>query len=245
MSGGRGSTHSHMPNGKRNSIFFFHFLPLPLFATEPVEVHQMFGLIVAGRAVQINPQQLSETKYLYAIEDGANVNHIVIFLVGTPLPPNLAAGVYFSWPPYQEWKFLGYISNEKPSAVFKLSGTNPKPSSEEMEMSSPESSIIQIGISIEPIQSIQQQISQKEFQQSSTSSYSSALVPITTPSPNDMIRFCQKMLENLFNYALSFSKKTTGFAPSSQMETIPTEVFKKWYENFEGKLQKDPYFWKR
>lgn len=54
----------------------------------------MFGCIVAGRLVQTNPQQLSNTKYLFTIEDGLHVNHIVIFLLGIQtLPMSYGAGL--------------------------------------------------------------------------------------------------------------------------------------------------------
>lgn len=56
------------------------------------------------------------------------------------------------------------------------------------------------------------------------------------------------MLENLFNYVSSFAKPVavpaiTPDGPTS-VEVIPIDAFKKWYSNFEHKLQKDPYFWK-
>lgn len=104
--------------------------------------------------------------------------------------------------------------------------------------------LIQIGISIESIQILQEQQQQltstKEIQTKNN-----------TPSilnSNDMIKFCQKMLENLFNYVISFSKPLSinnmNNNQSQIIESIPTEIFQKWYLNFQNKLQKDPNFWK-
>lgn len=59
------------------------------------------------------------------IPEADSLNHIVVFLTGNmPLPVGQAGAVYFSWPDPAEppsWILLGYISNTKPSAIFKLS----------------------------------------------------------------------------------------------------------------------------
>ena len=43
----------------------------------------MFGLIVAGRLVSTNWEQVSPTNVVAEITDADNVNHIVIFLTGS------------------------------------------------------------------------------------------------------------------------------------------------------------------
>ena len=45
----------------------------------------MFGLIVAGRLVSTNWEQVSPTNVVAEINDADNVNHIVIFLTGSLL----------------------------------------------------------------------------------------------------------------------------------------------------------------
>jgi hypothetical protein len=96
------------------------------------------------------------------------VNHIVLFLLGTtPIPSGFGAAVYFGFPPYKDFQFLGnaylrylsqlgYLSNEKPSAVFKISNPQLKSRADgipEIEMESP---IIQVGLSFEPLTTIEQ-----------------------------------------------------------------------------------------
>lgn len=75
--------------------------------------------------VQTNFTQIEPNKFLIDIPDADNINHIVIFLTGdTPLALGTAGSVYFSWPDPNappNFQFLGYISNSKPSAIFKIS----------------------------------------------------------------------------------------------------------------------------
>nr|CAG8644206.1 14082_t:CDS:2 [Entrophospora candida] len=84
----------------------------------------MFGCIVAGRLIQTNLQQVDVNKYIFELPDAASINHIVVFLLGTiPFDPGYAATVHFLWPGSEGgWKLLGMLSNEKPSAIFRLRG---------------------------------------------------------------------------------------------------------------------------
>lgn len=101
---------------------------------------------------------------------------------------------------------------------------------------------LQLGLSIEPLSQIQQQLEGKE----STSNTSLVLANYGKSfvlSSSDMITFARKALESLFNYALSFEKRVdVGFG--SNVASIPTEALKKWYTSFEAKVQKDPFFWR-
>lgn len=132
----------------------------------------MFGCIAAGRLVQTNAQQVSQAKYLFSLDDALSINHIVIFLTGVaPLPTGFAAAVYFGWPPYKEFKYLGFISNEKPSAIFRLSGLTQEyqnGSIKEVEMKSEENVVAQIGISIETSEVVNQIVAAKEAQAAAT-----------------------------------------------------------------------------
>ncbi|KAJ8927817.1 hypothetical protein NQ314_019699, partial [Rhamnusium bicolor] len=85
----------------------------------------MFGLIVSGRLVQTEFQPITTTQFVTTINDADNINHIVVFLTGAvPFPEGTAGQVYFSWPDPNappNWQPLGYISNQKPSAIYKIS----------------------------------------------------------------------------------------------------------------------------
>lgn len=115
--------------------------------------------------VQTDFQQVGENQFLLNIPEADNINHIVIFMTGTvSLPPGTAGSVYFSWPDPNappNWQYLGYISNNKPSAIYKISQLKKL---DEMETSSqfsvfgvqPISHIAQIGVSIESESTVSQ-----------------------------------------------------------------------------------------
>lgn len=191
----------------------------------------MFGIIVSGRVVQTNFEQVVERHFLSTVVDADNINHIVVFLTGTtPFPDGTAGLIYFSWPDPNappSWHLLGYISNEKPSAVFKISGL--KKTSEEQSgfLQFAQHAIshnAQIGIAIEPLNIVQEQITMLEtFKPSEQSQFT---------------EYCKKTLKNFVNYISSFS--------TLQQDTyvVPLPVVQNWYQNFEAKLAVNPYFWR-
>ncbi|XP_056647754.1 protein OPI10 homolog [Diorhabda carinulata] len=192
----------------------------------------MFGLIVSGRLVQTEFQQISETQVVTTIPDADNINHIVVFLTGAiPFPEGTAGQVYFSWPDPNappNWQPLGFISNQKPSAIFKISTLKKL---DEMgdysNMMFGMSHIVhnaQIGISIEPVANIQD-----------------------VPSPNNVesyVTFAQRMLENFMNFVLSYTVNQSNMVPDPSATYVPLSTVQNWYVNFERRLQQNPNFWK-
>ena len=61
-------------------------------------------------------------KFIFPLTDPHLINHIVVCLLGNvPLDPNFGVAVYLYWlNPDPCWQYLGFISNDKPSAIFKL-----------------------------------------------------------------------------------------------------------------------------
>lgn len=69
---------------------------------------------------------MAEDKFVFDLPDYENINHVVVFMLGTiPFPDGMGGSVYFCYPDQTGmavWQLLGFVTNEKPSAIFKISG---------------------------------------------------------------------------------------------------------------------------
>ena len=93
-------------------------------------------VLSAGRLVNTSFREVDATHCVVDMEDVGSFNHIVVFLTGqTPFPEGTGGAVYFSWPDNEAqsggggatpWQFLGMISNQKPSAIFKVAKFKPQ-----------------------------------------------------------------------------------------------------------------------
>ncbi|KAJ2359218.1 hypothetical protein IWW50_003218 [Coemansia erecta] len=196
----------------------------------------MFGCIVAGRLVQTNLQQVDVNKYVFELPEAHTINHIVVFLLGTiPFEPGYAATVHLLWP-NKSWQMLGVLSNDKPSAIFRLKATH---GSESAGMVGPNA---ELGISIEPIQAIEQQMQQQQQQQQN------ALVPAGQQTGSVSLQtaklFAERTLQSLYDYATSFATKPDAsmgmFGSGAPVQVLPVKAFEEWYNTFLRKLQRDP-----
>ncbi|RIA86979.1 hypothetical protein C1645_799871 [Glomus cerebriforme] len=204
----------------------------------------MFGCIVAGRLIQTNLQQVDVNKYVFELPDATTINHIVVFLLGTiPFDSGYAATVHFLWPESENgWKLLGMVSNEKPSAIFRLRGAI-IPSSNVLSGSSPFATRLlsdsrgettpitaTLGISIEPINIVEEQISALRSQSNATTSEHASQIAI-------------KILKNLYNYVTSFASPIVPLDAQKigiGNSYISTKIFQDWYDGFMRKVFMDP-----
>ncbi|KAI4483031.1 hypothetical protein M0804_008086 [Polistes exclamans] len=195
----------------------------------------MLGIIVSGRLVQTDFQQIGENQFLITVPDADNINHIVVFLTGTiPFPDGMGGAVYFSWPDSNappNWQFLGFISNLKPSAIFKISTLKRNHEFENSNLGifgvGKISHVAQIGISVEPLNVIEQQAA-----------------TVTEAATNSFVEFVQKMLTSFINYASSFTVTQAQMTPNPTENFVPLSTVQGWYETFERRLQQNPNFWK-
>uniref|UniRef100_H0XA65 Protein Hikeshi n=2 Tax=Boreoeutheria TaxID=1437010 RepID=H0XA65_OTOGA len=197
----------------------------------------MFGCLVAGRLVQTAAQQVAEDKFVFDLPDYENINHVVVFMLGTiPFPEGMGGSVYFSYPDSNGmpvWQLLGFVTNGKPSAIFKISGLKSGEGSQHPFgamniVRTP--SVAQIGISVELLDSLAQQTPVGNAAVSSVDSFT---------------QFTQKMLDNFYNFASSFAVSQAQMTPSPSEMFIPANVVLKWYEeNFQRRLAQNPLFWK-
>ena len=199
----------------------------------------MFGVLASGRLVNTNVQQAAPNQFFFTLEHVEGIHHIVVFLTGQiPFAEGFGGSIYFGWAVGSEiaWQLLGYITNDKPSAIFKISKVRPTEVSispfggdtmETMGEVSAQNALL--GISVEPLALILQQTPADNTQPSTLEPF---------------VDFTQKMLQNFVNYASSFAV-SPAIARLSPNETyISSSVLERWYANFQHKLQMDPYFWK-
>ncbi|PPQ77941.1 hypothetical protein CVT25_015416 [Psilocybe cyanescens] len=193
----------------------------------------MFGCCVAGRLLQTNIIQVDETHAYFELPNASTINHVCVFLLGSvPFPEGFGAAVHFFWPG-KGFQLLGMLSNEKPSAIFRLKGTYSGPTSSAAQnkfssFSSVGPDIQQdvtaiLGLSIEPISAIQQQL---ELLPSAVSSSSPGLA-------REPIFLAERIVKHLFNYVSGF---ITG-GPLSPDVAIPMSVIQRWYEMFISKVR--------
>ena len=124
------------------------------------------------------------------------------------------------------------LSNEKPSAIFRLRGNFvSQSSSSQAAFSNPQQPTTSaggvtavLGISIEPLPQILEQVS----------SLPSAMSR-PAPAPSDGVILAEKVVKHLFNYVSGFvSGAGTSLSPES---IVPMNVIARWYESFLSKVR--------
>lgn len=204
-----------------------------------------------------NVQQAGPNTFLLAVDGVESVNHIVVFLTGqVPFGEGFGGSIYLGWPSNAvggqvsanldsvSWQLLGFISNEKPSAIFKIAKVKPheivaNPFGESMAMDMSANSLTStsalVGVSVEPLAEIVQKTPSADTVASTVDTFT---------------EFSQKMLENFFNYAASFAASPAQIAMQQQVvgglneSYIPFSALQQWYMNFQRRLQSNPDFWK-
>jgi len=186
-------------------------------------------------------------KYLVQIPDANSVNHLVVFLT-SPLPAHLACSIHLEWPD-KPWVLLGMISNEKPSAIFKI-GRKLEQSTTEMLVE--EMLVAKLGISIDSLENVLLAMSSIQSPQlplhNSDMSISNALVT-THPKTHDAPVLASKILENFYNYCTSFATTTPNgtilFGKDMNTSFIPIKAFQDWFANTQRKLQMNPHYFEQ
>ncbi|KAF3483093.1 DUF775 domain-containing protein [Arthroderma uncinatum] len=239
----------------------------------------MFSVVLPGRpclteAVPIQPDpNTPPTNFAFTFPAAPKFSHIVVFLLpGVTLPSDAAAAVYIQFPNQSsnttlgngqqqqqpEFRFLGAIANEKPSAIFKVSiPGSQKPMTEaeqENEMmdegaanvnvANPNATIT-LGISIESTQMVREKLAtlQQSQAQPSTGMELVRLAGQSSPRPNVSTKvLAQRIIGNAFNFLASFAASD----PRAQgEEVVPLKSFRDWWAKFERRIDSDPGFLER
>lgn len=182
----------------------------------------MFSIILPGRPCLTDIQNISANQFAFSFPAAPHFSHIVVFMLpGNNLPDGTAAGVFLQLPGEQQFKFLGGLANEKQSAIFKVNLP---------EVSG--SGVVNLGVSVEPIANIEQQIIQLKNEQHA----SSTAVAKAKPSTKVL---AQRIIQNAFNFLSSFSGNAGG------TEVVPLKSFQDWWTKFERRIENDPSFLER
>uniref|UniRef100_A0A0K0CUH9 DUF775 domain-containing protein n=1 Tax=Angiostrongylus cantonensis TaxID=6313 RepID=A0A0K0CUH9_ANGCA len=168
-------------------------------------MNEVFGLIAAGRAPS-HFVQVGEREFLCEIENASGVNHVVVFMTGMhPFPDGLGGSavsipVYVRWPSAEVqdtgWNYLGFISNMKPSVIFKIAQLHLSEVrhtgifSDGMGVSAIGS--VQVGLMVEPLAAIEG----KEAADGTQASQQSTLG-----------EFAETVLRNLVNHVESYTTR--------------------------------------
>jgi hypothetical protein len=132
-------------------------------------------------------------------------------LGNVPFNPGFGATVHFQWP-NRDWQQLGFLTNDKPSAIYKLSqSTQPQ---------NINGTVVKIGISVKPLQ----EIGQYEYQ---------------TQAQGKTVPIAEKILNNLINFTSSFAIEPNGPGNGSY---IPLQTLQNWYQKTLDKLRLDPTY---
>eukprot|EP01147_Barroeca_monosierra_P002486 gene2486-5416_t len=199
----------------------------------------MFGLLIPGRLVNTELEPVTETAFTFTVPNIESVNHVAVFLTGElQIPDGFGASVYLCWPnPEPSWVLLGYITNQKPSALFRIVNVRPdmhNPSNPFQAASTSfvsAESVSQIGISIEPLAEIEQATAASK----------------TRPSKeSDMLQFINFAVESLFNFVTSFATDSETIQQYGTKETwFPLSALHRWRERLEARLVHNPFFWRQ
>ncbi|GAA5909996.1 Opi10p [Sporobolomyces salmoneus] len=206
----------------------------------------MFAFVVPGRLVQQTIQDPSSPKrFLAQIDQVFELNHITVFLSGqAPFPEGYGATVHLEIPG-KGFQLIGGLSNDKPSAIFRLRGTTiPSVSTTQFTSTGGNPNVATLGILCEPLASIATQLSNlppsssssTALVPSSSSSSSSSGAGVGTIGGEQAVKLAQLIGKNLFNAVAGFVKPLPGTEGGGE-GWIEFGQVENWYRNFERKLR--------
>lgn len=201
-----------------------------------------FGVIVSGRPIITDAQIISPTQVAYQIPSTPSFSHIVVFLLpGTTLPDGTAAAVYAQLPGTSEFKLLGAIANEKPSAIFKVkngSAAGGGLGDEDAmidEAAARGAAPLALGISLEPAAQVAAALAQKRTQEAGGAGSSGGAMVVHGQGKVNTKVLAQRIIKNCYDFLTSWGSG----------DTVPLKAFQAWWTKFEGKIERDPGFLER
>jgi protein Hikeshi len=215
----------------------------------------LLGLVVPGGPVRTDfvPVDATGTKWSLTLSSPGDlpcpvtvVNELVCFLLPSPLlPPN--HGVLLYWQAHvvgsssnsaasmmnqdtvTGFEVLGSLTPQRPSAILRTGWSEHDQLVSVMGIPPPPRVTVTIGVSIEPLEQIQNIVG------SGNSNAASAAATARRPL------VAQKIALDLFNFMSSFDTGSNSPSSSTTM-VVPKNIFERWWKRFEAKSQRDPNF---
>jgi hypothetical protein len=194
----------------------------------------MFAVLVEGRLGQSNSITVSDTKIVFPIDNSTKVNEICVFMTGIQaLPDEFGAVIWYGSPPFTNWKYLGHITNSKPSAFFNV--TNARDIAAAIfdsnglfgTFDNMGGIVAQIGVEILELKLIEHQF---------------GIIDNPEYNPHKQVAIAQKIADNLFNYLQSFAVEVQNNQTGGTESIVQISVLEKWYNTFLQKISNNPNF---
>ncbi|KAL5118107.1 hypothetical protein ACEQ8H_003942 [Pleosporales sp. CAS-2024a] len=203
------------------------------------------GVIISGRPVLTEALVVSETQFAFEIAAQPSFAHIVVFLLpGISLPANTAAAVYAQLPGAVQFKLLGAIANEKPSAIFKVADKAGGPAGGGLDnedvmvdegANSNSHGVLALGISIEPAEQVAAALAQQKAQSMASASTTGTELVLRGRNTVTTKVLAQRIIKNCYDFLTSWGSG----------DTVPLRAFQAWWTKFETKMERDPGFLER
>jgi len=180
--------------------------------TEPV-----FACVIPGRSLTTAFKALDAKKMILEVPSPGSISEFSLSYLKPTLPAGTSIGVYYSGPPFSDWQYMGMLSVEHPSFIFRAPWAGLLP---------PTVTTLQLGVALEPtisLLNLEQANEQKQHYQAIDST--------------------KGIAQDLMLYMTSYAQSTGKFSNMGDVLVIPSNCVDKWFEKFQQKHKNQPFFW--
>jgi hypothetical protein len=157
-------------------------------------------------------RQVDTNRWVIEVTNATPINELACF-ISQPLPPGMALGCHIASAPFEKWHYLGPVTSEAPSALFKTryvwTAGDAMPTT------------VQFGVSLEPTASL-------------------AALPAERVSA-EVLEAGRRIGQDLYNYLTSFAV-TVNLAGELKVE-MPLNTLERWLQRFREKCQRQGLDW--
>ena len=246
----------------------------------------MFGLVIAGRPIVdgTSLQSFSPTEHAFTVPAAPPFAHLTVFLAAQapPLLPDTAVAVFIRFPPaagaaphqQPEFKLLGGLSADKPSAIFRVRGmggaTDGSGGSSgntagavigevngvaEVDMDADDASAaapapgapagdVTVGFLVQPAAQLAPQLAALRSPPPQASQ--TALAPYRAPPPPGASRLPVKVLaQRIIRNAFNYLASFAQGRAGGGDEVVPLRSLEAWARKIEARIDADPSFLER